>query len=49
MPYTIITGESAGIGYETAKGLASKGHNLILVARSFEEVEADKKKYFSSI
>jgi short-subunit dehydrogenase len=43
MPYTIITGASAGIGYETAKGLASKGHNLILVARSFEKLKQIRK------
>ena len=39
MSYTIITGASAGIGYETAKGLANKGHNLILVARNFEKLK----------
>jgi short-subunit dehydrogenase len=43
MPYTIITGASAGIGYETAKGLASIGHNLILVARNYEKLKQIKK------
>lgn len=32
--YTLITGGSEGIGYELAKLFAENGHNLILVARS---------------
>ena len=31
--YTVITGASAGIGYEAAKAFAGRGKNLILVAR----------------
>lgn len=31
--YTLITGGSAGIGYELAKLFAKNGHNLILVSR----------------
>lgn len=31
--YTLITGGTSGIGYELAKVFASKGHNIILVAR----------------
>jgi short-subunit dehydrogenase len=47
MPYTIVTGASAGIGYETAKGLAQKGHNLILVARSFEKLKHIRKIFLA--
>jgi uncharacterized protein len=36
--YTLITGASSGIGYEIAKQLAAKNHNLILVARSEDEL-----------
>ena len=42
MTYAIITGASAGIGHETAKGLAKKGYNLILVARSLSKLKEIK-------
>lgn len=35
---TLITGASSGIGLELAKVMASKGHNLILVARSKDKL-----------
>jgi short-subunit dehydrogenase len=37
--YTLITGASTGIGYELAKQLAAKNHNLILVARSEDKLK----------
>jgi short-subunit dehydrogenase len=39
MTYSLITGASAGIGYELAKLMASQQHNLILVARSQSRLE----------
>lgn len=39
MKYTVITGASSGIGYETAIAFAKKGKNLILVARRKEKLE----------
>ena len=37
--YTVITGASSGIGYETAKAFAKRGKNLVIVARSTENLE----------
>lgn len=34
--YTVITGASSGIGYETAKAFANRGKNLIVAARAFD-------------
>lgn len=31
--YTVITGASSGIGYETAKAFADRGKDLIAAAR----------------
>jgi short-subunit dehydrogenase len=42
--YTLITGSSSGIGLEMAKQLAAKNHNLILVARSQDKLEALQKE-----
>ena len=40
--YTVITGASSGIGLEMAKILASKNHNLILVARNLDRLKSIK-------
>ncbi len=37
--YALITGASGGIGFELATIMASKGHNLILVARNIEKLK----------
>ncbi|KRL83800.1 SDR family NAD(P)-dependent oxidoreductase [Ligilactobacillus apodemi] len=42
--YTVITGASSGIGYETAKKFASRGKNLIIIARRQERLENLKKE-----
>lgn len=42
--YTVITGASAGIGYETAKAFARRGKNLIVIARRKECLEALKEE-----
>ncbi|MED1560219.1 SDR family NAD(P)-dependent oxidoreductase [Bacillus paramycoides] len=44
MKYTVITGASSGIGYETALALAARGKNLILAARRTEELKKLKSK-----
>jgi uncharacterized protein len=44
MNYTIITGSSKGIGEQLAYIYAKNGHNLVLVARSLELLEALSKK-----
>ena len=42
MTTAIITGASVGIGLETAKGLAKKGFDLILVSRNIEKLKLIK-------
>jgi uncharacterized protein len=42
--YTLITGGSKGIGFELAKEFAKNGHNIILVARSSNELEEKSKE-----
>jgi uncharacterized protein len=42
--YILITGASTGIGYEMAKQLAAKNHNLILIARTQDKLEALQKE-----
>ncbi len=44
MKYTVITGASSGIGYETALGFAARDKNLIIVARRLERLEELKSK-----
>lgn len=41
--YALITGASGGIGYELSQIMASKNHNLILVARSVYKLEELKE------
>jgi len=42
--YTVITGASSGIGYETALAFATRGKNLVIVARRTEELEKLKNE-----
>ncbi len=42
--YTLITGGSEGIGLELAKLFAQDGHNLILVARSEQDLQSAKQQ-----
>tara|TARA_B100000035_G_scaffold75168_1_gene62442 strand:- start:1882 stop:2709 length:828 start_codon:yes stop_codon:yes gene_type:complete len=42
MPVALVTGASAGIGLETAKGLAKKNFDLILVSRNSQKLHSIK-------
>ena len=44
MKYTVITGASSGIGYETALAFAARGKNLIISARRLERLEGLKSE-----
>ncbi len=41
----LVTGATSGIGYELAKTLAEKGHNLVVVSRSKEELEVISESF----
>jgi len=45
----IITGASSGIGRDIAKELASKGYDLVLVARDFEKLNEVKQELKANV
>ncbi|WP_040950984.1 SDR family NAD(P)-dependent oxidoreductase [Gorillibacterium massiliense] len=44
MKYTVVTGASSGIGYETALAFAARGKNLIVAARREDQLEELKSE-----
>lgn len=46
--YTVITGASAGIGYEAAKAFAGRGKNLVLVARRQANLQRLKQEILAA-
>ncbi|NLM00966.1 MAG: SDR family oxidoreductase [Treponema sp.] len=46
--WALVTGASAGVGREIVLNLASKGYNLVLVARSSEKLDALKNEIRSN-
>lgn len=47
MKYTVITGASSGIGYETALEFAARGKNLIIVARRLDRLDDLKSAIYN--
>ncbi|MCC4229375.1 oxidoreductase [Zunongwangia profunda] len=45
----IVTGANAGIGYETTKGLASVGVEVIMACRDLQKAETAKQKILKSL
>ncbi|MEY3344596.1 MAG: hypothetical protein RL125_317, partial [Actinomycetota bacterium] len=43
-PLAIVTGGSRGLGFETARGLAKAGFDLLLIARDAARLEDSTKK-----
>lgn len=43
--YALVTGATSGIGYELAKVFAREGYNLVLIARSNEELQAKASEF----
>lgn len=43
-PLAVVTGGSRGLGYETARGLAQAGFDLVLIAREAERLRQSAKK-----
>ena len=48
VPYALVAGGSKGIGYALAEALASRGYNLILIARGLDSLVAAKNKLESA-
>lgn len=43
--YVLITGATSGIGYELAKQFAKNGYDLVIVARSYEELKNKTEEF----